>query len=98
MPPTLSYITSVAVLSLTMIISVSMSLTVSTAPASSERMIPVPGRFIASVSVMRSVSANLPSSICRNASTMSGILITLMVSICWSALSAISSPVSRHLR
>ena len=60
-------------------------------------MIPVPGRMSSFVNVYLSASVNLPSLICWNASTISGILMTLMVSIWRSASMAISSPVSIDL-
>ena len=95
-PPTLPNRMSVAELSLTVFISVSRSLVVSEAPASRVRITPVPGRLSSSFRVYRSSSRIVPASTWRYASTMSGILMTLIVSIGSSAPSATSSPVSRH--
>ena len=62
-----------------------------------ERITPVPGRLSASFSVTRSERENLPDSICRNTSTIRGILMTLIVSIGVLALMQSSPPSARNL-
>ena len=64
-----------------MTISVMRSFTVSAAPGSSRWMMPVPGCESACANVYLSVSLNFPAFICSKASTISGILMVLIVSI-----------------
>jgi len=82
------------VLSETITISVARSLIVSVSPTSRYWMTPVPPTWSAFVTVYLSVSFSLPALICSNSSVSSVSLIVLAVSIGWSALMAISSPVS----
>jgi len=87
----------VAVLSDTMIIIVTRSLTVITAPGSSRWIVPVPGCESAAAKVYLSVSLKRPALTCSSTSIIRGILIVLIVSMRRSAPMAISSPVCSDL-